>query len=437
MIEKLEQHVSSFNRIDRAPDSFERAVIGCLLKCDTQASSKIAGQVATELISVPRNLHVYQTLQNAAIQGTPLGYNTAIASIMQSPGVLEHFGDSDDIEMFLDECIEFSEPHNSWQQYVKELHLAYTRRKLMAAFDDASISALGAQTAEDATADAISKVIDVAGELRRNALHEAYSIDKVVDRYLEMYTSEEGSAIPFPQHQLNTLGGYRAGDVIVLCAATGGKKSWVAIDWCLDAFRTSQKSSRIYTMEMSEEEVLNRMLSIEFGLDNEQIFNRKIDQEIIVDKARQIGNYPISIVDKRISPGRIIADLASMGDDRPDIVCVDHIDLFTWKEGNEVNALKSALANFKDAAKQYGVTFILVAQFRRPHNDDERKHPNLSMLKGGSSIEQIASYVIYMNQEVDRTHLGDYYNTYMWAAKQRHGKPHGKFKVHFEDYKVR
>lgn len=437
MIDQLEQNVSSANRVDKSPDTFERAIIGCLIENYGGLAPKIAGQVDPELISVPRNLHCYQTLRNAALAGTPLGYKTAIASISQAPGMLEHFQNADAVQEFIEECIEDGYPYASWEQYVKELHLAYTRRKLMAAFDDASISALGASNAEDAQADAISKVIEVAGELRRNSVHESYGMDSIVDRYLEMYNSDEGSAIPFPQHQLNTLGGYRAGDIVVLCAATGGKKSWVAIDWCLEAYKSSGKSSRIYTMEMSEEEVVNRMLSIKDGLDNEKIFNRKIDPEVIEGKLNELGQMPISIVDKRISPGRIISDLAAMGDDRPDIVCVDHIDLFTFKDGNEVNALKGALANFKDAAKQYGVTFILVAQFRRPRNDQEAEHPNLTMLKGGSSIEQISSYVIYMNEEVDRTSHGDYYQSKMWAAKQRHGKSAGKFTVNFENYKVR
>lgn len=437
MLGKLEQNVSSSNRLNATPDTFERAIIGCLLECDPEIAPKVAGQVALELISIPRNLHCFKVLRNAALAGTPLGYKTALAAISQAPGMLEHFSNEDDIEIFIEDCIEDSQPVTSWEMYVKELHLAYTRRKLMAAFDDATVSALGASNAEDAQADAISQVIEVAGELRRNSARESYDIDKVVDRYLEMYNSEEGSAIPFPQEQLNTLGGYRAGDIVVLCAATGGKKSWCALDWALDAFKSSGKSSRIYTMEMSEEEIINRMLSIEYGLDNEKIFNRKIDPETISEKLASLAEMPISIVDKRISPGRIISDLASMGEDRPDIVIVDHIDLFTWKEGNEVNALKGALANFKDAAKQYGVVFILVAQFRRPKNDDEGKHPNLSMLKGGSSIEQIASYVIFMNEELDRTQYGDYYTTMMWSAKQRHGKPAKKFSVEFENYKIR
>lgn len=438
MTEQLEQNISSYNdKSHRGPDTFEKAILGCLIETSGSVASKIAGQVSPDLISVPRNLHCYQTLQNAALSGSPLGLNTAIASISQAPGFLEHFKNTEDLEIFIDECIDDAAPVDSWRQYVKELHLSYTRRKLMAAFDEASISALGATDAEEASSEAISRVIEVAGELRRNSTTENYEINKVVDRYLDMYTSEEGSAIPFPQHQLNTLGGYRAGDVIVLCAATGGRKSWTAIDWALDAYHSSGKSSRIYTMEMSEEEVLNRMLSIENNFDNEKVFNRGIPLEKIEPALQNLASMPISIVDKRISPGRIISDLAAMGPDRPDIVVVDHIDLFSFREGNEVNALKSSLANFKDAAKQYGVAIILVAQFRRPKNDDETKCPNLSMLKGGSSIEQIASYVVFMNEEEEKTYHGDFTQIKMWCAKQRHGKSSGKFTVHFENYKLR
>lgn len=436
---KLEHNqVSSSITRDSSPDIFERAIIGCLLQCEPLSAVKIAGKSDPELFSMQRNQHAYNVIRNAAFSGNPLGYATAAASIHQSSGSLEHFSSHDAVQSFLDECIEISNPHLSWPEYVKQLHLAHTRRKLMAAFDDGTISALSASSAEDAAADAIAKVIEAAGELRRNSCHESYAIDKVVDRYLERYADPDNHTTTFAQRQLNTGGGFRPGQIIIPCAMSGVGKSWWCLDLMLHAYKEHGRSSRIYSLEMDENDFLDRAISMENGVDLNKVINREYPLADMEDWAADIAEMPISIVDKRISPGRIISDLAALGEDRPDIVVVDHTDLFAFKEGNEVNALKNAMANFKDAAKEYGVVFILVCQFRRPRNDDEAKMPHMAMLKGGAALEQIADMIIFINKELDRTHFGDTEVYKMWTVKQRMGKPAGRFDVKFtRDYKFR
>lgn len=433
------QHISSSaNSLDASPDAFERAIIGCLLECKPEDAAKIAGKCDPEVFSSPINLYVYQILRNAAFAQTPLGKTTGAAAIEQAPGSLEHFSNLEEVTEYLVECCNSCKPFASWPEYVKQIHLAHTRRKLLAAFDDATISALSAQSAEDAMGDAIFKVIEAAGELRRNSIKETHGISSVAERYFDRYESGNAISFTYPQEKLNVAGGGRAGQVVVVAAKTGGKKSWWVLDVALHAARQHGRSCRIYTLEMDENDIIDRALAIENDdLELDDLILQKVDPDTLQDCLQDLAELPISIVDNRISPGRIVSDIAAMGEDRPDIIVVDHLDLFSWKDGNEVNALKGALANFKDAAKMYGVTFILVSQFRRPRNDDEDKYPTIGMLKGGSAIEQISDMIVFMNTEIVRSHFGDEEKTFMSVPKLRQGKPPSKFRVHFKDYKIR
>lgn len=434
----FEETISSAISRDASPSIFERAIIGCLLECSPSATSQIASQCESEIFGSHNNQFIYNILRNAAFSKTPLGKETAAATIQQAAGSLEYFSNLEAVKEYLDECCQASQPFNSWPEYVKQIHLAHTRRKLLAAFDDATISALSADNAENATADAIYKVIEAAGELRRNAIKDESKIENIVDRYLHRYVNNEAVAFTYPQEKLNTAGGARQGQVIIFAGGTGLGKSWWTIDTVLHAVKNHKKTARIYTLEMDENDILDRMLAMENRWNLDDIILQKVSASNIADSLQEIADLPISIIDRRISPGRIIADIAGMGDDRPDIVVVDHLDLFNWREGNEVNALKGALANFKDAAKQYGVTFILVSQFRRPRNDDEDKYPHIGMLKGGSAIEQIADMIIFLTEELYRGSNGDEKIRYISVRKMRQGKPASKFKVNFtKDYRFR
>lgn len=430
---------SIHTNIDAPPDIFERAIIGSILHADSKTAAKIAGHANDELFANRQAGFAFRKLRAAALSGNPLGIQVAIPAIEQSPGMLEHFGGLEHINEYLYECLDICQPHASWPQYIKELHLGFTRRKLLAAFDSASISALSEDDAEKVTAEAISKVIEAAGELRRNNAYEDVGLASLADRYLEAYSSQDGLATTYPQRQLNFAGGFRPGQVVVICAPTGGRKSWTVLDWIIHAWKENGKRSRLYTMEMDYVDVIDRMIAMESEHSLDDVIQRTIDPFDMEEAVSKIAEMGLDIIDKRISPGRIISDLASLGEDRPDIVVVDHLDLFTWKEGNEVNALKGALANFKDAAKQYGVTFFLVAQFRRPKNEMEEKHPTIGMLKGGSSIEQISDMIVFINKEEHRDHFGDTESIKMSVPKVRQGKPPGKFEVRFSpnDYRLR
>lgn len=437
-IDLEEYDVQSNTRVDPTPDIFERGIVGCLLRCPPAVTAKIAGQAGEDTFAAPRNQFVFTLLRNAALAQTPLGLEAAAAAINQSPGSLEHFNSLNDVTDYLEECVRVSTPHTSWPEYVKQHQLAYTRRKLMAAFDDATVSALKARNAEEAAADAIAKVIETAGEIRRSALKETYAISSAAERFLERYSSDEGIATPFPQEKLNVNGGHRPGQVIIVAANTGGRKSWTVLDWILDAARNHGKRGRIYSLEMDENDILERAIAMEHEVELEKVINREYSIDQMEEWLEDIAGLPVSIVDSRISPGRIIADIAALPpEERPQLVVVDHLDLFAWKDGNETNALKSALANFKDAAKQFGVTFFLVAQFRRPRNDDEAQHPHIGMLKGGSAIEQIADMVIFIRNELERGSYGDEEVSFMDIAKIRQGKRPRKFRVFFRKLRFR
>lgn len=438
MDSSLEYDISSNTRVDPSPDTFERGIIGCLLCVSPRDSAKIAGQSPEDTFSSPRNLFVYSVLRGAALNATPLGLEQASAVLNQAPGSLEYFNDFQDVHDYLEVCISVAEPCSSWPEYVKQHQLAYTRRRLMAAFDDATVSALKAVSAEEAAADAIAKVIETAGDLRRNSLREKYDISSAAERFLERYSSEEGLATPFPQQGLNFNGGHRQGQVIVIAAPTGGRKSFLAQDWVFDGVKNHGKRGRIYSLEMDENDILERGLAMEYGLDLDKVVNREYSPGQMAEYIEELAQLDISIVDSRISPGRIIADIAAMSpDERPHMIVVDHLDLFAWKDGNEVNALKSALANFKDAAKQFGVTFFLVSQFRRPRNDDEAQHPHIGMLKGGSAIEQISDLIVFIRTDKERGPYGDDEITYLDVAKVRQGKKPNKFKVIFKKLRFR
>lgn len=425
---------SIHTNIDAPPNIFEKAIIGSILQADPKTASKIAGQANAELFADRQASFAFRKLRSAALSGNPLGIQVAIPAIEQSPGMLEHFGGLEHISEYLYECLDICQPHESWPQYIKELHLGFTRRTLLAAFDSASISALSEDDAESVTAEAISKVIEAAGDLRRNNAYEDVALSSLADRYLEQYNSEEGFACPFPQRQLNTAGGFRPGQIVIIAAHSGIGKSWTLIDWAIHAWKEQGKRTRIYNMEMPFNEIIDRMIAMESEFTLDQVIQREVDPYDMEEAVANIAEYGIDIVDKRISLGRIISDMASLGDDRPDIVGIDHLDLFQWKEGNEANAIKNALAMLKDVAKQYGVTFFILSQFRRAMNENEMKNPHKGMLKGSSAIEQIGDLVVFVTQEEQRDHQGDREVFKMQAVKQRQGKPCGKFEVQFNPH---
>lgn len=416
--------------LNETPSIFEMSLIGSMLR-NVDYARDIAYAVDPSLFGNPRNAHAYYILRLAAMADSPLAFDAALATIDQSPGSVEFYGLSTQaIADHLLECERICEPASSWPQYVKGIELAHARRTMLGAFDEATADAMSASDSNSAVSAVMERMVTAASECRYES--SADSTDPVTSFMSEYDDYDSGSRIRFSQSPLNTVGGYRAPNVIVVSAFTGIGKSWLVADWSISA-AASGKRVRFYPLEMSRDETLERMMAIRCRVDLDALIQRKLPSEQVRYALDDVNSLPIDIIQGKSTASAILSDVLTCPD-KPDIVVIDHLQLLRSGKDKRI-ALDNALNDFKAAALEHNIAFILVSQLSRPENRQDLPDPTMFMLKESGGIEQIADYIVFLHKKIDRTYGGDYETYNIWTAKQRNGQPAGRFKVEFKDYR--
>ncbi len=228
-------------------------------------------------------------------------------------------------------------------------------------------------------------------------------------------------------------GGFRPGQLIVIAARPAMGKSAFALNIAAHAAMDLDKKVAVFTMEMSNEEILMRMFSSAsevpmdtmlkgFGLNEEKIirisqaaegFSKK---HIYIDD--QGTNTPLEI---RAKARRLASQLGGI-----DLIIIDYLQLMTSPKAKdnrqqEISDISRAL---KVLAKDMNIPVIALSQLNRLLEARDNKRPVLSDLRESGAIEQDADLVMFIYR--------DEYYVRLQQEKSRKGKGGKTEDVDFE-----
>ena len=229
------------------------------------------------------------------------------------------------------------------------------------------------------------------------------------------------------------LGSFRPGQLIVIAARPGMGKSAFALNIALNTAIRQQTKVAIFTMEMSAEEVLLRMISTKsmVSMDN-MLTGHGLDKHKIrgiTEQAEKINKLDIflddvgtnSPIDLRAKARRLKAEQDGLG-----LIIVDYMQLMASSRRNVENRqqeISEISRSLKILAKELQVPVLALSQLNRALENREDKRPRLSDLRESGAIEQDADIVMFIYREAkykkteenaDRAHI--------IIAKNRHGK---------------
>ncbi|MFO7659690.1 MAG: replicative DNA helicase [Candidatus Cloacimonadaceae bacterium] len=206
----------------------------------------------------------------------------------------------------------------------------------------------------------------------------------------------------------NLTGGFRPGQLIVLAARPSMGKSSFALNIAAHAAVNLNKRVAIFTMEMSNDEILMRLFSSasEVSMDTMLKGYGLTEQKIIriSQAAEAFTNKPIYIDDQgtntpleiRAKARRLAAQLGGI-----DLVIIDYLQLMTNPKSKdnrqqEISEISRAL---KVLAKDMSIPVIALSQLNRLVEARDNKRPVLSDLRESGAIEQDADLVMFIYRD--------------------------------------
>jgi len=241
----------------------------------------------------------------------------------------------------------------------------------------------------------------------KTLLHDAY------DRldYLHAHRGEI-SGIRTGFQDLDTLTtGLQKSDLVILAARPSVGKTSLALNIAEHAAVRDRKSVGIFSLEMSKEQLVLRLLSSVSNIDSQRLrtgFLEELDFARIAPAMNALSEAPIYIDDTpnittmelRTKARRLQAEAGL------DVVIVDYLQLMqsstTTRDANRVQEVSEISRGLKALARELKIPVIALSQLSRQPEMRESKEPRLSDLRESGSIEQDADLVLFLWREKER-----------------------------------
>ncbi len=236
------------------------------------------------------------------------------------------------------------------------------------------------------------------------------------------------------------LSGLQKQDLIILAARPSVGKTTLALDIARMAATLHGKSVGIFSLEMSTQQLIDRMLSAESKVNAWKLRTGGISTDnefsLLRDSIDRLSKAQIHIDDKSANTivGMKAAARRLKAEKGLDLIVVDYLQLMSTSKSydNMVNQVTEISRSLKALAKELDVPVLALSQLSRAVEARGGK-PRLSDLRDSGSIEQDADVVMFIHREdkgkdeSERTNIAE-----ILIEKHRNG-PTGKIDLYFDD----
>ena len=255
---------------------------------------------------------------------------------------------------------------------------------------------------------------------------------KVFDRLTEL--SQSDSAIPGLSTGLRDLdtkiNGLNKSDLLLIAARPAMGKTSFALNIGLNVAKKYKKTVAFFSLEMSREQLVMRLLSGESFVDSQKLATGKLSDDEWAKLC--MASAALSQTDIRVddNPSATVAEMNAKCRrlDNLGLVIIDYLQLMTGSgygknSENRVTVVGEISRALKIMAKELNVPVICLSQLSRGPESRQDKRPILSDLRESGSIEQDADEVLFLYRD-------DYYNenseeknvAECIVSKNRHGE---------------
>ncbi|MDX1535617.1 MAG: replicative DNA helicase [Candidatus Spechtbacterales bacterium] len=431
------QKIKNIDRLPPQDIEAEQSVLGSILM-DKEAFFRVIDVLHPNDFYVDAHRRVFETMTELSEKGQPLDI-LSVSSKLKEKSHLENIGGKSTLTQMVNSVP--SSAHVT--HYANIVHKKSVLRKLIESSH--AIGQLGYKEEEDVEVlldEAERHIFNISERMSSQSfaslkgdLGQAFErIDK-----LHKNTGEiRGVSTGFTDLD-NYLSGMQKSDLVILAARPSLGKSSLALDIARNAAANNKVPVGIFSLEMSRDQVVDRMLAAEAGVDLWRLRTGKLsssgeynDFVKIQDALGSLSEAPVyiddgltsSVLQMRAMARRLQAE-RGLG-----LLIVDYLQLIQPKTSSDsmVQQITEISRSLKALARELNIPVLALSQLSRAVEQRPDKTPKLSDLRDSGSIEQDADVVLFIARDPRDP---DDHTAEIHIAKHRNG-PIGKIQLFFD-----
>ena len=381
----------------------EQALLGSII-VNPDCFDKVGGVIFPDDFYVDEHKHIYATLQKMYAASKTIDVVTLVNALVEG-GYRDEAGGIQYITLIA-ESVPTAANVKDYAKIVKDKS---TLRRLIGICDDINNDAYS-ETSEvrEIIDSAEQRIFDLshnsdAKEFRhiRDVLQNVY---KDIENLAETKGAPTGAKTGFSglDRMLIQMG---KGDLVIVGARPGMGKTSFALNIATNVAKSSGKAVAIFSLEMSGEQLVTRIISSEALVDSHDLRTGQLkpeDWDNIADVISSLSGCEIYIDDtSAITASDMKAKLRRLPN--LGLVVIDYIGLMqsTSNTDNRAQQVGEISRNLKVMAKDFGIPIVCCAQLNRgtESRPGAGKRPTLADLRDSGSIEQDADIVLFLYRD--------------------------------------
>ena len=393
------------NLIKQMPVSFEaeQALLGSLI-LDPESFDKVSGTIVADDFYVEEHKHIYSALLKMYAQSKTIDVVTLVNALVEA-GDRDEAGGIKYITLIA-ESVPSAANIKDYANIVKDKS---TLRRLITVCDEINATAYEEAAPVRTIIDsAEQKIFDISHNNESKEFKHIRDVLQNVYRDLEILQENKGAVqgVKTGFSALDqTLVQMGKGDLVIVGARPGMGKTSFALNIATNVAKNSKKAVAIFSLEMSCEQLVTRILSSEALIDSHVLRTGHLANEHwenIADIINSLSGCDIYIDDtSAITAPEMKSKLRRVPN--LGLVVIDYIGLMqsTTNTDNRAQQVGEISRNLKVMAKDFGIPIVCCAQLNRgtESRPGAGKRPTLADLRDSGSIEQDADIVLFLYRD--------------------------------------
>ncbi len=423
----------------------EASLLGAIL-IDNDAIVKIADRITPEDFYEPKHARIYEALQALYEKRSAIDVLT-LADQLKGTGFLDMIGGAS----YLTELTNFVPTAAHVEQYADIVAQKALRRRLITASADmAQLGQDESKQFQELIEEAESRLFAVSQQHVRKSLVSLESVLADSFERLDDLHKDKNKlrGIPSGYRDLDSiLAGFQRSDLFILAARPSMGKTAFVLNLAHKVATLAKESVLIFSLEMSKEQLVDRLLAMESGVDAWALRTGRLTDNDFEQLGEAMGTLSEAKVFIDDTPGITVSDLRTKArreahSQELGLIIVDYLQLMSGggkysSDGNRVQEISEISRGLKGIARELNVPVIALSQLSRSVESRSPKIPQLADLRESGSIEQDADVVAflyredYYEPETERKNILD-----VLIKKHRNG-PTGAIELYFDRDKQR
>lgn len=425
-------------RIPPYNNEAEIAVLGGIL-LNNEVLPVVQETVRAEDFYSEGHRRIYEAIESLSASSLPIDHVT-LGNELKNRGDLEKIGGAVALADLTDAVATVA----NIEYYAKIVKEKASVRRMIYAAQEVAALGFGEYGNVDEYLDGCEKAIFEASQQTTGApyTHVSQIVNKTF-RELELAAGRSGAITGCPTgfNDLDMMtAGFQPSDLIIVAGRPAMGKTTLALNMAVNAAKTTKRPAIVFSLEMSKEQIVRRMLCSEGHVDASRMRNNTLDAQKdwprLIEAANVLSQTEIFVDDSSpMTPIEIRSKSRRLASEKGlSLVIIDYLQLM-HSGGRRIEIREQEISEIsrtlKALAKELNVPVIALSQLNRGVESRPDKRPMMSDLRESGAIEQDADLILFVyRDEVYHEDTQDRGIAEIIIGKQRSG-PVGTVKVRF------